>query len=142
MTARLADVNLLLALAWPNHMHHQMAHEWLERLGSDQWATCAITQCGFIRVSANTKFTPHAASPREAARLLSLMTEDPRHVFWRCDLSWGDAALSIPNLVGHQQVTDAYLLALAGHHDGRVVTFDRAFKSLAGTAAERVELLG
>jgi predicted nucleic acid-binding protein len=48
----LLDVNVLLAMAWPNHQFHLAVVRRLESR-PNRWATCAITQLGFIRLSAN-----------------------------------------------------------------------------------------
>jgi uncharacterized protein len=37
-------------------------------------------------------------------------------------------------VIGHRQVTDAYLVALARHHGGRVATLDRGLAALHGEA--------
>ena len=39
MTA-LLDVNVLIALAWPNHVHHVAARAWFEEHREEGWATC------------------------------------------------------------------------------------------------------
>ncbi|NBP25094.1 MAG: hypothetical protein EBU81_11205 [Proteobacteria bacterium] len=38
------DINVLLALAWPNHQHHALAHRWLAR----QSGGCVVTFDGRI----------------------------------------------------------------------------------------------
>lgn len=52
--AALLDVNLLVALAWPNHVHHQAALGWFQRNQAAGWATCPLTESGFVRVSSNS----------------------------------------------------------------------------------------
>ncbi len=145
MSVYLLDVNLLVALAWPNHIHHAAAHEWFDRVASPGWATCPITQCGFIRVSSNKKAIPAAVTPSAAIELLSSMLAERNHVFWPDSLRWDQPELRLTHrlLAGHQQVTDAYLLALAIQNDGVVATFDKGLKSFAGkAAADRVALMG
>lgn len=48
MTARsvaLLDLNVLLALAWPTHEHHEPAHAWFARHKQrGLWATCSSTR--------------------------------------------------------------------------------------------------
>jgi predicted nucleic acid-binding protein len=41
-------------------------------------------------------------------------------------------------LTGHQQVSDAYLVALAVRHGGKLATFDARIAQLVGTAAVEV----
>jgi uncharacterized protein len=66
----LLDVNVLVALAWPNHIHHRAAHRWYAAHRAQGWATCPPTQAGFVRVSSNAKALPGAKSPRDAFELL------------------------------------------------------------------------
>jgi toxin-antitoxin system PIN domain toxin len=78
----LLDVNVLLALAWPNHQHHGAAHAWFHREAGRGWATCALTQLGFIRLSSNPAYTPAPATPRAAATLLGQLTAHSAHDYW------------------------------------------------------------
>jgi len=122
----LLDVNLLLALAWPNHQFHTRARHWFgER--TDCWHTCALTQLGFVRLSSNPAFTEHAKTPLEATLLLSAMTRHPEHRFVaELDPLVGEPFAQVASrLMGHQQVTDAYLVVLARRHGLQLVTFDR-----------------
>lgn len=131
MNGYLLDVNVLVALAWPNHVSHTLAHQWFAQHASQGWATCPMTQAGFIRVSSNPGIIATAASPREAHALLVRMIDHPHHRFWPDDVSLpalpGEVVAS---LVGHRQVTDAYLLGLSSAHDGRIATFDRGIINL------------
>ena len=104
----LLDLNLLLALAWPSHVHHDAAHEWFEREASPGWATCPLTQIGFVRLSSNPAFTSDAVSPPAALSLLRDMTAMDGHQFWSDDVDCVSAAFSGGiRLSGHRQVTDA-----------------------------------
>ena len=129
--AYLLDVNLLLALAWPNHRHHAIARAWFANHGPSGWATCPITQCGFVRVSCNAKLQPAPVSPRDAIKTLQAMVNDPNHVFWPDDVMFLDST-TVPHdfLMGHRQVTDAYLIGLGRHHGGRLATLDQALLTL------------
>jgi toxin-antitoxin system PIN domain toxin len=135
----LIDANVLLALAWPNHQFHAAAHRWFAREAVGGWATCAFTQLAFVRLSANPAFTRFPAAPAEAARLLGLCTGHAGHRFWESAPALAPADFA--RALGHQQVNDAYLLALAAHRRGRLVTFDTRIPALAGPSAERVLVL-
>jgi toxin-antitoxin system PIN domain toxin len=131
----LLDVNVLLALAWPNHQFHRSARRWF--VGHDgAWCTCAITQLGFVRLSSNPAFTNQAKLPAEATRILVEMTRHPRHRFVAEleALDTTEFTAAAGRLLGHQQVTDAYLVALAQRHDAQLVTFDRRVEAIAGTS--------
>jgi toxin-antitoxin system PIN domain toxin len=128
----LLDVNVLIALAWPNHIHHGEAQRWFRARARDGWATCSITETGFVRVSSNEAALPEARPPAEAAALLKRMTALPKHVFWKDDLRFADSAfVSLDRVLGYRQVTDAHLLGLALRHRGRLVTLDGRLTSLA-----------
>jgi hypothetical protein len=62
VTRYLLDTNLLIALAWPQHIHHAQAHAWFGKTGHQAWATCPITQLGFVRISSNAKIIPAAVA--------------------------------------------------------------------------------
>ncbi len=133
----LLDVNVLLALAWPNHQFHAAARKRLE--GSrDRWATCALTQLGFIRISSNPAAVGTPKSPAEAAQLLAAMVTDRLHIY----LDPLPAPVSrsfirsFETILGSQQVTDAYLLTLARTRKATLVTFDARLAALAGSAVE------
>ena len=70
MTVHLLDTNVLIGLAWPQHVHHGEAHTWFRKVGSEVWSTCPITQLGFIRISSNAKIIRDAVSPRDALAVL------------------------------------------------------------------------
>ncbi|MBN9609923.1 MAG: VapC toxin family PIN domain ribonuclease [Actinobacteria bacterium 69-20] len=127
----LADVNVLVAWAWPDHRQHSQAQRWFERERSRGWATTPITQSGFVRISSNRAVAPSATTPAAALRVLTEITSVSGHVFWPDDLN-GVVGEPIAQsaLIGYRQVTDAHLLSLAHRHGGRLVTFDARLRSL------------
>lgn len=127
MKPALLDVNVLMALAWPSHIHHEAAHEWFGEEQKYGWATCPITQTALVRLSSNPKILADAVSPKQGIALLEQMTALEFHQFWADDVSLTEAPIFNEGyIVGHRQITDAYLLALAMQHNGRLVSFDRA----------------
>lgn len=121
MTALLLDVNALLALGWAEHEAHDAV---VECLGlATPWATCSITQLGFVRISATSGIFSRTLAPSQAHAVLATLCADPHHHFVATDLSVTEADFS--QLSGPRQTTDAYLLALAQHHQMRLLTFDR-----------------
>ncbi len=137
----LLDVNVLLALAWPNHQFHFPATERLAR-GRERWATCALTQLGFIRLSSNPAAVGASKTPWEVASLLSLLTQDSRHVYWDLLPPPGNREFlgSFERILGSKQVTDAYLLTLAIRNHAKLLTFDSRIPSIA-PAGSTVEVL-
>lgn len=132
MKPALLDVNLLIALAWPSHVHHATAQTWFRVESRYGWVTCPLTQSGFVRVSSNPGLVSGAVTPQEALQHLRLITAHPRHQFWPADIELLDPAVPVGYLVGHRQVTDAYLLGLAVRNQGRLVTLDSGVASLIG----------
>jgi uncharacterized protein len=133
VSAALLDVNLLIALFWPAHAQHGAALRWFGKIARRGWATCPHTENAFIRITSNPSFSRDAVSPHEAARLLSENTALGGHVFWKeqrppCKML-ASHELAVQ---GHQQVSDAYLLALALEHQGRLATFDRGIATVFG----------
>ncbi|HSR67432.1 MAG TPA: TA system VapC family ribonuclease toxin [Acidobacteriota bacterium] len=128
----LLDVNLLIALAWPNHIHHALALDWFRRHHSSGWATCPVTQSGFVRVSSNRRVLGEAKTPREAIALLRQMARLPGHRFWTDDINLTEDSpdFDTSRIQGYRQVTDAHLLALALRNKGRLVTLDSGLRTL------------
>jgi toxin-antitoxin system PIN domain toxin len=137
----LLDVNLLIALAWPSHVHHSAAQRWFRKTRHAGFRTCPLTQTGFVRVSSNPKFTPDAVSPAEALALLGRITALPGHKFWPADLDFTAAIAKLEPIMGHRQITDAYLLGLAHSRRGILATLDRGTIALTGGKEHGVELL-
>ncbi len=140
--AVLPDVNVMVALAWPNHVHHTPALAWFNAVGKKRFATCPVTQSGFVRVSSNRRAIAEARTPREACVLLRHIVKLPGHVFWTDDIDLSSTEhIAWERLGSHSQVTDAHLLALALHHGGRLATFDRELVNLAPAAEGAVILV-
>jgi toxin-antitoxin system PIN domain toxin len=129
----LLDLNILTALLWPAHEHHDMAHRWFSARAKSPWATCSLTQLGFVRIVSNPAFSRDALSPPGAVALLAANLSHATHEFWTETLPLPAAIKGMqPRLQGYRPLTDAYLLALASHRKGVLATFDRGLRSLAG----------
>lgn len=137
MGTALLDVNTLVALAWDSHVHHASARAWFAQRSASGWATCPITESGFVRVSSNPKVLPVAISVEAARQVLTGLRAAKGHRFLPDDVSLTDE--DVPRLAGHRQVTDAHLLTLARRRGARLVTFDSALVELSG--GQDVELL-
>ena len=138
----LLDVNLLIALAWPSHVHHRKAQQWFQQTGQKGWASCPITQTAFVRISSNPKFIDGAVSPQEAISLLTKATASKHHEFWVDDIEVGEGnALPLTHLIGHRQVTDLYLIGLAMEHKAKLATLDSGVRALLPKAADQKKFL-
>lgn len=121
----LLDINVLLALLDGDHVDHRRARDWLAGEIAHGWASCAITQNGFVRIISQPRY-PSPVTPKEAVDRLSRATATEHHEFWPCTQSLLDPrVVDRTRLLGHRQVTDVYLLALASANEGRFVTFDQ-----------------
>ena len=95
------------------------------------FATCPITQGTLLRMLLQFQAVDDVA---EAVSFLDKFTAHPKHRFWPDNLPY--AAISFKGVLGHRQVTDAYLSALARHHGARLATFDKGLAALHADAAE------
>jgi toxin-antitoxin system PIN domain toxin len=140
----LPDVNVLIAIAWPEHTFHTLALEWFDRIADDGWATSSITEAGFIRISANASVVGDPVRPSEACSLLTELRGVGSHQLWIDDIE-PSVSRWFPRdrLVGFRQVTDAHLLALSRRHGGAIATLDRGLVSLSkGLDDSNVVLVG
>jgi hypothetical protein len=127
----LLDVNVLIAMAWPSHQGHGKVQQWLARHAGERWATCPFTQSAFVRIISNPAFSPNALTPADALVLLGANLGHPAHRFWEENISFVAAVEPFGGrLVGHRQVSDAYLLGLVIHKKGMLATMDRAVSAL------------
>jgi len=124
----LLDANVLISLATPEHSLNKRAALWFRQ--GHRFATCPITQGALIRFHLRAGVDATAES---AKLLLESILSLPRHQFWPDDASFVE--MSTKGIIGHRQVTDAYLALLALKHRGSLATMDRALAALhAGTS--------
>ncbi|MSU25549.1 MAG: PIN domain-containing protein [Opitutus sp.] len=117
----LADVNVLLALAWSHHPHHDRVRVWWAGLGQGEaFATCAITELGFVRISLQPAFASADIGQAKLA-LAQLRAARPGHVFL-ADTVGADALP--PWVKTAQQTSDGHLAALAAAHGAKLATLD------------------
>ncbi|QMW64888.1 PIN domain-containing protein [Mumia sp. ZJ1417] len=122
----LLDVNVLLALFDRDHADHARARDWLTAEITQGWASCPLTQNGFVRVVGQPQY-PSPVPVAQAIQMLARACSTEHHEFWPSDRSLLDETFVDPRRIhGPRQVTDLYLLATAVAHRGRFVTFDRA----------------
>ena len=133
----LLDVNALVALAWDSHVHHVSIRSWMRANAGLGWATCPLTESGFVRVSSNPKVLPSPISVAASHAVLASLRVVEGHTFLTDDVSPCDA--DVPEIHGYRQVTDAHLLTLARRNGVPLVTFDAGLAALAG--GRGVELL-
>jgi toxin-antitoxin system PIN domain toxin len=121
----LLDVNLLVALFDPTHVHHHIAHQWFGPARARGWATCPITELGLVRVLSNPAYSGRRTTAGDARQRLAQFTASGGHHFWSDTVSLRDEFFDLAPLRGHRQLTDVYLLGTAVANRGALVTFDR-----------------
>jgi uncharacterized protein len=123
----LLDANVLIALATPEHSLNARAAAWYRK--GERFATCPITQGALVRFHLRAGVE---ATVESARLLLKSIASLPRHEFWPDDASYLE--LPMAGVIGHRQVTDAYLVLLARKHGGSLATMDQALAAVhAGT---------
>ena len=140
----LLDVNVLVALFDPDHVHHDLAHDWFADHRRHGWATCAMTESGFVRVISNPTYRPGAIRPAAAVDQLRKFCASGHHHYWGAAPSLRDAAVfALGAARGHAQVTDVCLLGLTRTMKGTLATFDRAIpiSAVKGATAEHLSVI-
>lgn len=127
----LFDANVLVALSLADHVHHDPAHAWLTSRGATRFATCPLTQGALLRIAMQ-----FGASTEEARSLVTGIGAAAGHEFWPDDVSYVDVSLA--GVIGHRQVTDAYLAQLARSRSGRLVTLDAGLATLHSDVTDLV----
>ncbi len=142
MKPALLDVNVLVALFDPDHVHHEAAHGWFGAEKPAGWATCPLTENGLIRVLSNPAYSTAPGRPADLADRLRAFRSSGHHAFWPDDASLCDSRVFTLS-VGHRQLTDVYLLGLARAHGGRLATFDRSIplKAVRGAGPEHLVVI-
>lgn len=140
----LLDVNVLVALCDADHVHHDLAHDWFADEGSSAWATCAVTENGFLRVLTNPAYHSVGLRPATVVPLLRRLCAARGHRFWEDAVSLRDEKVfDLSYVRGHRQLTDVYLLGLAARKGGSLATFDRAIpvKAVVGAARGALQVI-
>lgn len=136
----LLDVNVLVALFDPDHVHHEAAHEWFSANRLHGWATCPLTENGLVRILSNAAYTGSHETTTAIRKRLDTFCSSGNHSFWPDQLSIRDERRFKLSGVTHGQITDVYLLALATEMGGRLATFDRRIPLSAAIRADQKQL--
>jgi uncharacterized protein len=140
----LLDVNVLVALLDEAHVHHAVAQNLIAQ-PKLKIATCALTENGVLRILNLPAYSTYGPAGFEAVRAqLDQLCQDIDHEFWPCDVTLRDASkIHWDRVMGHNQITDVYLLALAVAHGAALATLDHrvALSAVQGAKAEHLHLL-
>ena len=141
MAVALLDVNILLALFHEGHVHHDVAHDWFVDHGESGWASCPMTENGLLRILGSPARIKEHLPLHDVRDLLKTFCEHSAHQFWPDDISIRETdRFNIEAMLGHQQVTEVFLLGLAVKHGGRFVTLDQRVPIAAVRGATRASL--
>jgi toxin-antitoxin system PIN domain toxin len=130
VTDFLLDVNVLVALSDPMHIHHESAHHWFAKSGRKAWATCPLTENAFIRIACHLNYPNRPGDAAAVLNILRRFCQAPGHQFWPDGISIRDF-IDPTTVITHSLITDVYLLSLAVHKKGKFATFDRRIPAAA-----------
>lgn len=144
MSAILLDVNVLVALFDPHHIHHDAAHDWFVDNREAGWATCPITENGFVRVISHPAYGAAGERASTVVERLHTFCASGGHQFWRDAVSLRDELFDLSRAAGAKQLTDIYLLGLAVNRKGQLATFDRTIPigAVRGATADTLLIIG
>lgn len=140
----LLDVNVLVALFDPDHIHHETAHDWFADHRGRGWATCPLTELGAVRILANPVYWDHAERTAALFDRVRSFRASGHHHFWPDSVSLADATrFDLSFAAGHRQLTDIYLLGLAVENNGYLATFDHRIplKAVKGATPNRLAVI-
>jgi toxin-antitoxin system PIN domain toxin len=132
----LLDLNVLIALAWPQHIHHARAHAWFDS-STAPWLTTPITEAGFVRLSTNPLVVTETITMATALGMLDALRSAPRHAFLPDASSLADPQIVLGALATSGQVTDAHLVNLAAKSSAILATLDRGIDRMLHPADRR-----
>jgi len=140
--SHLLDANALIALGWPTHEHHPRMISWFRQHARAGWASTAFTQSAFIRIVSQPAFAGRSVAISEVAELLLRNTAHPKHRLVALDFDFAEVlGACTGGILGHRQITDAWLLTAAIRNGMKLVTFDTGIAQLLANAQQRAKHL-
>ena len=139
----LLDVNVLIALFDPAHIHHDLAHDWFADNRHRGWATTPLTENAVLRIFGNPSYGSNIERPELlAARLRAFCSADD-HLFWPAAISLADGSLFNLAFAPSRHLTDVYLLGMARAAGGVLATFDQGIphKAVIGSTPDSLEVI-
>ncbi len=140
----LLDVNVLVALFFADHVHHDIAHDWFADHRRQGWATCPLTENGLLRVACQQPSGEVTFRPSDVIDHLTRLCRDKHHRAWADSVSLADTTLFAPEFIRDAgQLTDVYLLGLAKKMGGQLATLDRTIpiKAVRGATAAMLHVI-
>jgi hypothetical protein len=140
--SHLLDANALIALGWPMHEHHPRMIDWFRQHARSGWATTAFTQSAFVRIVSQPAFAGRSIAIGEVAELLLRNAAHPKHKLVALDFGFAEVlGACTGGILGHRQVTDAWLMTAAIRNGMKLVTFDTGIAQLLANVQQRTKYL-
>jgi len=136
----LLDLNVLIALAWPQHVHHERVHAWFATR-TTTWMTTPVTEAGFLRLSTNPAVVSQRVPMSDALAMLAAMRSVAGHAFLPDASTLAVPAISLAALATSRQVTDAHLVNLAAASGARLATLDRGLEQMLSPSDRDIVLV-
>ena len=132
---KLVDANVWLALAFSDHVHHDVASRWFDAQSDATCAFCRLTQLALLRNLTNSKVMgKFVQSQQQAWQAYDQLNNDPRSLFMseppNLETEFRSLTQSTSSL--HHRWTDSFLAALSQLTSSQLVTFDKGFASYPG----------
>ena len=141
----LLDVNVLLSIVDRAHLHHRSVFRWFHEVATvSGWATCSITENGFVRILSQISYPNATLTPAAAGDLLGQLKSSSSGLcqFWPSDVSITDQRIfALELLTGTKQTTDLYLAGLAFSNGGKFATLAGrvAWRAVRGAGEDLIE---
>lgn len=135
MPTYLLDVNVLIALAWPTHVHHARARRWWATI--DRWATTPLTEAAFVRLCSNAAVVGRDVGVPEARAMLSAVRAAPGHMFLDDATTLARPVIDLTRVATSSQITDAHLVNLAAANTLVLATLDGRIPDMLGPGDRR-----
>ncbi len=128
----LPDINTVLALLDPLHIHHHDAHRWYEAVSPVQLLICPHVENGVMRVASQPRYPNHLGTASTVREVLKKFIDqlDVK----RCTIEpslMDDKILKSPEQLTPSSISDLYLLCVASSNGAKLATFDQRIKSSA-----------
>jgi len=127
----LPDVNVWVALAIAEHVHHSVAKQWLDSVRPQRLVFCRVAQMGLLRLLTNQRVMGKDNFGGEMAwEIFDALCRDHDAAFAAEPLGFDEVWRSVTRThhTGANSWTDSYLAAFASAHDFTLVSFDRGFR--------------
>jgi len=132
MQRYLPDINTVLALLDPLHIHHHDAHRWYEAVSPIQLVICPHVENGVMRVASQPRYPNYLGTASTVREVLKKFIDQLK--VERCTIEpslMDDKILKSPDQLTPSSISDLYLLSVAASNGAKLATFDQRIKSSA-----------